>query len=401
MRTLALLLAGATAGFAAAKPLAITGAKVYTSASAAPISHATVLLRDGRIAAVGTDVKIPYDAEVIRCSSCTVMAGFWNCHVHFTEPKWENAAAQPAEKLAKQLEAMLTHSGFTTVVDTASDVRNTVALRRRIQSGEIEGPQIFTAGSALYPPHGIPYYLRDTLPAEVLHYLSQPDTPEEAAALEARNIQMGADILKLFTGSWVERGKVLPMPEPIAKAAADVAHQHHQLVFAHPSSFAGTQVAMESGVDVLAHAPDDTRGIDDAFIQKLVDRHMAMIPTLKLFSDEKEIADIRRIVRDFHAKGGQLMFGTDTGFLTDYDMTEEYRQLALTGLTTHDILVMLTENPARRFGLAAEQGQVAAGMKADLTVLDGDPANDATAFTHVRYTIRDGRVIFSRDKKPE
>jgi hypothetical protein len=42
--------------------------------------------------------------------------------------------------------------------------------------------------------------------------MPQPSTPAEAARVEERNIAQGADILKLFTGSYVERGKVLPMP---------------------------------------------------------------------------------------------------------------------------------------------------------------------------------------------
>ena len=40
---------------------------------------------------------------------------------------------------------MLTHSGFTTVVDVASDASNTVPLRRRIESGEVAGPNIYTS----------------------------------------------------------------------------------------------------------------------------------------------------------------------------------------------------------------------------------------------------------------
>src|ERR1019366_3794382 len=76
----------------------------------------------------------------------------------------------------------------------------------------------------------------------------------------------GADLLKLFTGSWVRRGKVLPMPEDIARAAADAAHRRGQLVYSHPSDLAGTKVAIDSGVDVLAHAPDSTDGIDAALV---------------------------------------------------------------------------------------------------------------------------------------
>jgi N-acetylglucosamine-6-phosphate deacetylase len=52
------------------------------------------------------------------------------------------------------------------------------------------------------------------------------------------------------------------------------------------------------------------------------------------------------------------MFGTDTGFLTDYDMAEEYRQLYLTGLSFRDVLAMLTTAPAQRFHVADHQGEL-------------------------------------------
>jgi hypothetical protein len=90
-----------------------------------------------------------------------------------------------------------------------------------------------------------------------------PRDEKEAAAAATVNLQNRADTLKLFTGSWISRTKALPMPEPMAAAEAAVAHRHHRLVFSHPSNLAGIQVAIAAGVHVLAHAPDDTRGVDD------------------------------------------------------------------------------------------------------------------------------------------
>jgi len=121
-----------------------------------------------------------------------------------------------------------------------------------------------------------------------------------------------------------------------------------------------------------------------------------MIPTLKLFSQDSSIAGIRSVVFKFRQFGGQLMFGTDTGFLTDYSVTEEYRQLALAGLTFRDVLAMLTTAPAERFHVSKEKGRVAIGMAGDLTVLSSDPATDSLAFTQVRYAIRSGKVIASK-----
>lgn len=315
---------------------------------------------------------------------------------HFTEPKWNDATHQPAEQLTRQIQQMLTHSGFVTVVDTGSDPGNTLPLRQRIESGEVLGPHIYTAGGPLYPPHAIPFYLND-LPPEIRSKLGQPATPAEAASLVDNNAKLGTDIVKLFAGSYATPGHVVPMQLSIARAAVEAAHRHNQLVFAHPSNVEGVRVAMESGVDVLAHAPDTVNGVDDALIAQLVSHHMAMVPTLKLFTDDSDIATIRSIVSKFHNLGGPLLFGTDTGFLTDYDMTEEYRQLYLAGLSYRDVLAMLTTAPAQHFHVSDHEGLIAPGMSGDLTILSSDPASGGPAvFTHVRYTIRKGRILYSQ-----
>ena len=130
---------------------------------------------------------------------------------------------------------MLTRYGFTTVVDTGSFLPDTTGLRRRIESGEVPGPQILTAGVPLYPPDGIPYYLKDgSIPADLLRQLPQAATASDAVREVTRNFDNGADIVKLFTGSWVERGRVLPMPDDVAIAAVREAHRRGALVFAHP-----------------------------------------------------------------------------------------------------------------------------------------------------------------------
>lgn len=380
--------------------LAIRHARVYVSPDApGPLEDVTVVVRDGVITEVGAGAFVPPEAKVIRCNGCTVTAGFWNAHVHFTEPHWAGAAWRTAPELQEHLTEMLNRRGFTTVVDTGSNPMDTIALRRRIEAGELRGPVIYTAGTALYPPRGIPYYLRETTPALIQWLMPQPATAAEAERVVERNIARGADLLKLFTGSWVERGKVLPMPVDVAKAAAAAAHRHGQLVYSHASNLAGTQVALESGVDVLAHAPDSPEGIDDALLGKMAARRMAMAPTLKMFGatvtkKSAYLEPIYQEVRRFHELGGELLFGTDVGYMTDYSTEDEYWGLTRCGLGWRDILRMLTTAPAARFGAAGERGTVAAGKVADLVVLDGDPAADVAAFARVRCTVRRGMVVW-------
>ena len=381
--------------------LAVRGVKIYPSPDDPPLENGTVLMRDGVIAAAGRDVPIPAEARVLSCDGCTVTAGFWNAHVHFTEPKWTFAAWKSARTLNAQLADMLTSRGFTTVVDASSDLRITLSLRRRISSGELRGPTIYTAGPGFYPPHGIPYYVKNTVPFFIRWLLPQPDSPAKAAALENQNIARSADLLKLFTGSYIAPGKILAMPLPIAKAAARVAQAHGQLVYSHPSNLAGTLVAIHSGVDVLAHAPDSPDGIDKSLLRAMVDLRMAMIPTLKMFAttvtrNPAYLQPIYSEVRGFHALGGQLLFGTDVGYMTDYNTGDEFQALRQCGLDFHDVLRMLTTAPSERFGVASRRGVIAVGKAADLVLLDADPADDIAAFTKVHWTVRNGQILFAR-----
>ena len=379
--------------------LLIRHARIYTSPTDPVIPDGDILIQNGRIAAVGPNITVPAGATVLPCNNCVVTAGFWNAHVHFTEPKWAMSNWKPATGLNAQLVDMLTSRGFTTVVDTGSNPIDTIPLRCRIENGQLDGPLIYTAGPALYPPHGIPFYIRENAPSWLQFLMPQPATPLAAVETVQNNIKRGSDITKLFTGSWIERGKVLPMPLDIAKAAVERTHLNGRLVFSHPSNLAGTQVAIQSGVDVLAHAPDDTEGIDRTLFATMVHQNMAMIPTLKMFgttvtTNPRYLDPIYAEVRQFHELGGQLIFGTDVGYMHDYTTDGEFIALGKSGLTSADILAMLTTNPASRFGVTSIKGTVTPGKLADLTVLDADPAQDLTNFAKVRMTIRSGKVIY-------
>jgi imidazolonepropionase-like amidohydrolase len=381
--------------------LAIEHAKIYTSPNNPPIEDGTVLVRDGLIAAVGKQVAVPADATIVPCNHCVVTAGFWNAHVHFTEPKWSMAQWKSAATLNPQLADMFLSRGFTTVIDLGSNPADTFSIRRRIEKGELTGPYIYTAGTALYPPHGAPFYLREAMPRWMVMMLPQPTTPQEATGIVRRNLTSGADLTKLFTGSWIERGHVLPMPVRIAKAAVTESHLNGKLVFAHPSNLAGIQVAIDSGVDVLAHAADDTQGVDAKLLGSAIGKNMAMIPTLKMFTttvttDPHYMDPMRAEVQQFHQLGGTLLFGTDVGYMSDYTTEGEFVELGKSGLDWKTVLGMLTTNPALRMGVTSSKGTVTPGKLADLTILDADPADQLTNFSRVHAVVRSGKVVWQR-----
>jgi imidazolonepropionase-like amidohydrolase len=105
-------------------------------------------------------------------------------------------------------------------------------------------------------------------------------------------------------------------------------------------------------------------------------------------------------LRAYSNAGGQILFGTDVGYMTDYDPTDEYVLMSRAGLTPMQILASLTTAPSERFKESATRGTIAPGRDADLAVLAADPAQDAANFAKVRYTIRHGRIIYQAQSRP-
>jgi imidazolonepropionase-like amidohydrolase len=421
MRSIAILAASCVMGVGAWSSSAaenetwlISADKIYTAPDVSPLSNGTVLVRNGRIAAIADEhsrIAIPKGARTSDCRG-VVVAGFQNSHVHFMEPALNNAARAPAAQLASHLESMLTRFGFTTVFDTGSDQSNTLALRKRIGRGDIRGPRILTVGDPLYPPDGIPSYLQD-MPPEFLARMHQPRNASEARAVVRKNLANGADGTKLFLHTSPDRKSPRFMSLEIARAAAEETHRQGKLVFAHPTSGIGLRNAFMAGVDVLVHTTlGEEQPWDPQLVGHMVGRKMSLIPTFKLWKYElrKENAPppvIEQMIRatfgelhDFKQAGGQILFGTDVGYMRDYDPTDEYVYMSQAGMSPMDILASLTTLPAERWKEGKRRGRVAAGFNADLVVLEDDPATDVRNFARVRCAFRGGQLIYSAAAAP-
>jgi imidazolonepropionase-like amidohydrolase len=393
------LLCGATCCNAAAnaQTLALVGGSVYASPDAAPLSDAVVVTSGGAITAIGNrgEVQIPPDARVIDCAGKTVVAGFWNSHVHFTQAVWRNAASAPAPPLEEHMREMLTRWGFTTVWDLGSDPNDTLALRRRITAGEVAGPNILLAGS-IFPKGGHPVYL----PAEM--QLPEAATPDEAAQMARGYLGMGLDGVKLFTGAYMGDKPVVNMEPAVAGAAVEVAHAQGKPVFAHPQNRTGVDTVIASGVDVLAHTVPVEPGYSPEQLARFKSQGIALIPTLSLFANipggpaltARLVESGVNQLKAFSENGTVVLFGTDVGFTKLYDTTLEY-ELMHRALSERQVLASLTTNPALYFK-AAKKGKVEKGFDADLAILDGDPVADIRNLARITYTIRAGQIIYQK-----
>jgi len=381
--------------------LALVGGTIYVSPTHDPIRDGVLLIHGGRIVAAGArpGVEIPPAAMVLDCAGLTITAGFWNCHVHFTERKWANAVDVPAPELSRQFEDMLTRFGFTSVFDLASMWTNTRTLRDRIESGEVNGPRIRSTGEALVPKGALP---SETV-VNMMGWMNVP-IPEitdgaQASAAARKLLDEGVDGIKLFRSS----PRSASLPDSALEAAVAEAHRFSKPVFLHPNSGDDVLAAARTGVDVIAHTTPHSGPWDETILRAMKERGVALIPTLTIWkyymrhdriSAQEKVANTEiGQVKAWLDSGGTVLFGNDLGAV-DYDPTEEYTLMVDAGMSFRQILASMTTLPAQRFGESSKLGRIAPGLLADLAVLKRDPSRDIRALTDVKYTIREGKVIY-------
>ncbi len=380
---------------AAAQTLVLVGGTVWISPTVEPIRKGTVVIENGRIASVGRGgLRTPAGAQTIDCRGLTVLAGFWNSHAHFFERKWEKSAATPSPELEQQVEAMTTRYGFTSVFDIASDGANTRSIRDRIERGELRGPRIQTTGEAIVAPGAVPAPNVLRMLGNLVTANHEVTNATEAVQSARTLLAAGSDGIKIH----LQR----PIPEDAIRAVVEEAHRAGKPVFVHPSTGADVLAAARAGVDVLAHNTPFSPW-DATIVPVLLDRRVAITPTLALWRfalrherasvQTKAVNEALAQLRAWTQAGGTVLFGNDLGAV-EYDPTEEYALMAQAGMGFHKILASLTTAPAGRFGAAERLGKIAPGLIADLAVVEGDPATDIRKLAAVRYTIRDGRIIF-------
>ena len=369
--------------------LTISNVNLYVGPNQPPLNNASITIRDGLIVGINSTNQ-QLGTIHIDAKGRTATAGLWNSHVHFTDPL---VVSQPQQILTK----MLLRYGFTSVVDTGSEPHISLALRQRIEDGQLSGPKIYLAGGSFVYTDGTPAYL----PGIKLPELAER---QHAAPAVHELLGLGIDHIKIFSGSFQSPTETIHLPANIIRAISDAAHTRNALVIAHPTDRTGLVNAIENGVDILAHSAPPAGPLGEQLTAQMVDNNVAMIPTLMLWSYElrRHGAPKKAInayqqqgviqLSEFHRAGGTVLFGTDVGYMRDFDTTEEFTMMQRAGMTFDDILASLTTNPAQRF--SDSNGQITLNSPADLVIYQRDPSDDVTAFAEIAYVFRGGELVY-------
>lgn len=381
-----------------------------------------VVIEDGRIKRV-EPMSAAYDAQeadqVVDVAGRTVMPGLCDAHVHVTAWTANVSAIErtspfyTAARSAEILEGMLMR-GFTTVRDVAGA---DFGIANAVDEDYLTGPRVLFCGQALSQTggHGDS---RGRGEQEVVGLgqsaaLSRLCDGVAAVRRACRDeIRRGANHIKLMLSGGVasptDRIDNHQFSLDEIRAAVEEAEMAGLYVTAHTYTASAVNRAIRCGVRSLEHC----NLIDESSIDLFLEHDAFMVPTLSVYEAlaeegreaglSQEMYDKVARVRDAglhalslaHGAGVKLAYGTDLLGQMHRRQLDEFALRAQVQ-SNLDIIRAATVNAAELFNEVDETGVIAAGARADLLVVDGDPLSDLGCLQdperHLRGVMKGGR----------
>ncbi len=310
----------------------------------------------------------------------------------------------------------LLNNGVTTIRNPGGPTQESVDLKKRITSGEIDGPQILTAGQLLNSPsQSIPFVEKSVR------------TENEVRAEVKKQANLGVDFIKLYVG----------LTPDLVRTAIDEANLHNIKVIGHLYATSWTDAA-SMGIDYLTHGVPvnlDTLSSEskssftaisggpfdhffwlklvnlhgkeiDNMIQSLSRNNVSVDPTLSIYEvmlqghPDAEFfwSKIAALTKKMYDNGVNLLAGTDIpnfGLIPGESLHHELELLSETGIPNSEILRIATINAGRSLGLDDEIGTIEKNKQADLVILSSNPLVDIRNTKDIYLIINNGKIVSS------
>jgi imidazolonepropionase-like amidohydrolase len=374
------------------------------------IAATDVLVRDGIIAAVGNHLRAPKGVESVDGAGRTLLPGLIDAHTH----SWGSARRDALR------------FGVTTELDMFGDWHQIAAARReRDSTAATQLADLWSAGTLATVPHGHGTEYGFAIPTLT--------TPAEAPAFVAARSAEGSDYIKIILEDGSAYGQHLPsLDAATVRALVAAAHAGHKMALAHVATQHDAEVAVDAGIDGLAHVFLD-RDASPGFIAAIRSRGTFVVATLAVSASVGGADSGRALAEDgrlqpwlsaaqreslrtqfppawrnpalfthalentrlLHAAGVPILAGTDAGnpgTTHGASLHEELALLTQAGLAPTEALAAATGLTARKFGLQ-DRGRILVGRRADLLLVDGDPTRDITATRAILAIWKNGALV--------
>lgn len=366
----------------------------------------------------------PAQGRVIDLRDSFVLPGLIDSHVHLTGQQNPNSRLEEVTQ-SEAAQAMVgaryarrtLMAGFTTVADLGADNEAIFALREAVKAGDVPGPRIIAAGSAVsvHGGHGDANGFR----ADVLHLLSPESVcsgPEDCMRAVRTQIRAGADIIKITaTGGVLSNtaaGLNQQFSDPELTAIVESAHRMGRQVTAHAHGVDGINAFLRAGGDSIEHGTY----LDDQSIRLFKQNDAWLVPTLLAGDFVARVASgpdnfftpaqtakaleagpkMLEMARRAHQGGVKIAFGTDSGVSAHGDNAKEFALLVRAGLTPLEAVQAATVGAAEHLRISSEAGRIAPGMLADIVAVSGDPLSDVAELERMKFVMKGG-VVYRDD----
>jgi imidazolonepropionase-like amidohydrolase len=418
-----------------AEPLLISNGTLIDGTGAPPRKGTAVLADGDRIVAIGPEAVTAAaglsGVQHIDATGLTVMPGLIDAHTHlsFGEPTGNDELFfHRTEGYSSMLSTYNTRkvlrAGVTGVLDADCLWNIGVELRDAIDAGVVEGPRVRAGGQALMTSVGgtAGRLIKDE---GTTAYATVVPNRDAIVREVRRQIKHGVDWIKVHVTGLIPtmKGpevKVWSFDE--LKAVCDTAHELNTPVVGHCRNSESTREAALAGMDLIYHASY----MDDDALEAVISNGAALCPTFTLLGNladyghrvgsAPELVDLFRaeiettgqMVAKAHQEGVPVLAGSETGFAVTPCGEWHARELDLlvqySGFSAMEAIESATRQGAFALRMEGQIGTVEPDRRADLLVIDGDPARDVRILqdkTKIREVIARGRRVDIRTPLPE
>lgn len=394
-----------------AQNTAIKAGHLFDARSGKMLDNQIIMVQNGKIKEVGTNLKINKTDTVIDLSNSWVLPGLMDCHVHITSNlsyrrrNWNDVDITESSALrairGSIIAKQFLDNGFTTIKEIGNDANYATAdIIKAINNGWIQGPTIIYAGKIIAPYGGQSYNINP----EHEHFWDweyiDADTPEEIIKAIRKNIFYGATVIKMETGD----NGIYDMAD--IKVAVAEAKKYGLKVTVH------VKMGGEEATNVIlggAAAIEHGFGLDNTQLQLMKDKGTFLVGTDFSFDNwyaygmdsakakEWVNIDIDRLKRAY-AIGTKMAFGTDIvidlpGLNRIQSNLKVLNNWKAAGISSSYILQSMTTNAAELLGLEKVRGVLEKSYYADIIALKNNPLDNIDAIKTVQFVMKEGKVI--------
>lgn len=419
---IALLTSLIAASFHADAAVYIHAGRLITAESNQVLTAQTIIVEGDKIIAVRNGYHEPGAADqLIDLKNHTVMPGLMDMHTHFSsqisatsygEAQRMNEADYALRGAVFAEKTLL--AGFTTVRELGDSHHISVALRKAISQGYVNGPRIFAAGKSLAttgghadPTNGLSYLLMGN-PGPKEGVVNGAD---EARKAVRQRYKEGADLIKVTaTGgvlSVARNGMNPQFTDEELAAIVSTARDYGFKVAVHAHGKEGMQRAIKAGVDSIEHGTY----MDQQTMQLMKKHGTYYVPTISAGKWVQQKAEIEGFFPDLvrpkaatigpliqqtfaqaYQAGVKIAFGTDAGVGAHGDNWLEFVYMTEAGMPPLPAILSATIEGAKLLGVEQELGSIKAGKIADIIAVPGNPLDDIKVMGQVSFVMKDGKI---------